>query len=101
MLTIPGTPALSSFRIEKLLSQLQSQDNSIQAINARFVHFVQLDGQLTDAETQMLNRLLDYGFSCASVESSPSAETWNSTSLWIVPRVGTISPWSSVVACPL
>ncbi|MCQ8127075.1 phosphoribosylformylglycinamidine synthase [Methylomonas rivi] len=97
MLTIPGTAALSSFRIEKLLSRLQGLDASIQAVSARFVHFAQLEGPLTDTQTQMLSRLLDYGDVAqeAAAAEDTRAETVFTASLWVVPRLGTISPWSS------
>ncbi|QPK64280.1 phosphoribosylformylglycinamidine synthase [Methylomonas sp. LL1] len=88
MLTLPGTAALSSFRIEKLLTQLQSLDSGIQAVSARFVHFVQLEAGLADAEVEMLKRLLDYGY------ATPVADL-QGDKLWVVPRLGTISPWSS------
>mgnify|MGYP001267670563 CR=1 FL=1 len=94
MLTIPGTPALSSFRIEKLLSQLQNIDSRVRAVRAHFVHFVQLEGTLGEEERQMLQRLLDYGY--ANPVSQPAAEAdVMATTLWVVPRLGTISPWSS------
>jgi len=90
MLTIPGTAALSSFRIEKLLTQLQALDNRIQAVTAQFVHFVQLDGTLGVEEQSMLERLLDYGSGTLTVPESAEQ-----IRLWVVPRMGTISPWSS------
>ncbi|MGR8930106.1 MAG: phosphoribosylformylglycinamidine synthase [Gammaproteobacteria bacterium] len=89
MLIIPGTTALSSFRIEKLLNQLQSVYAEIQGVNAYFVHFVQLDGDLSAAEKVMLQRLLDYGTGSVAGESAEDFK------LWVVPRLGTISPWSS------
>ena len=88
MLTIPGTSALSRFRIEKLLTELQAIDSQISAITARYQHFVQLDGALSDEQQAMLQRLLDYGF------ADPIAEL-SGSKLWVVPRLGTISPWSS------
>ena len=95
MLTIPGTAALSSFRIEKLLGQLQSLDNRIQAVNARFMHFAQLDGDLTQAQSQMLERLLDYGYTQLVEDVSNEESEKQIYTLWVVPRLGTISPWSS------
>jgi phosphoribosylformylglycinamidine synthase len=88
MLTIPGTSALSPFRIEKLLGRLQTLNASVSAVSARFVHFVQLDGELLAAERAMLERLLDYGNHQHAVESIGD-------SIWVVPRLGTITPWSS------
>ena len=95
MLTIPGTAALSSFRIEKLLGQLLSLDNRIQAVNARFMHFAQLNGDLTQAQSQMLERLLDYGYTQPVEDVSNEESEKQIYTLWVVPRLGTISPWSS------
>ncbi|MGY6276888.1 phosphoribosylformylglycinamidine synthase [Methylomonas sp. MgM2] len=89
MLILPGTPALSPFRIEKLLSRLRASDSRILSVDAGFVHFVQLNGQLSVDETAMLRRLLDYG---SGTSASGSAD---GVKLRVVPRLGTISPWSS------
>ncbi|MDD2760617.1 MAG: phosphoribosylformylglycinamidine synthase, partial [Methylomonas sp.] len=94
MLTIPGTPALSSFRIEKLLGQMQSVEHTIRKVEARFVHFVQSDAELAGMELQMLTRLLDYG-DVATAPDASAESTASVTTLWVVPRLGTISPWSS------
>jgi len=100
MLTLSGTSALSRFRIEKLLTELQAVAGSITAVSARFQHFVQIDGQLSAEQAAMLERLLDYGQSDESSENIAVEESGGSpepqfVSLWVVPRLGTISPWSS------
>ena len=88
MLIIPGTAALSRFRLEKLLSELQAVQPEISAISARFLHFVQLQGELQQEETAMLASLLNYG-------EAADASQLAGTKLWVVPRLGSISPWSS------
>ncbi|MEI8573319.1 phosphoribosylformylglycinamidine synthase [Methylomonas sp. LW13] len=100
MLTLSGTSALSRFRIEKLLTELQTVAGSITAVTARFQHFVQIDGQLSAEQSAMLERLLDYGQSDensenAAVEGNGESPESPFFSLWVVPRLGTISPWSS------
>ncbi|QSB03059.1 phosphoribosylformylglycinamidine synthase [Methylomonas sp. EFPC1] len=100
MLTLSGTSALSRFRIEKLLTELQAVAGSITAVSARFQHFVQIDGQLSAEQSAMLERLLDYGQSEENSENATVEEGGESpepqvVSLWVVPRLGTISPWSS------
>ena len=47
---IPGAPALSAFRIAKLLSRLQALEPAVSALETRFVHFVDLKRALTAAE---------------------------------------------------
>ncbi len=88
MLIIPGTSALSRFRIDKLLAELQKIDDRITGLTARFQHYVQLDAQLPPEKLSFLERLLDYGYADAIAEL-PGAK------LWVIPRAGSISPWSS------
>ncbi|MDD5461723.1 MAG: phosphoribosylformylglycinamidine synthase [Methylococcales bacterium] len=88
MLTIPGTSALSDFRIKKLLSELQAVYPAVTAVSARFIHFVDVENNLDECQTAILNQLLSYG-------SGLSAGVQDSQSLLVVPRSGTISPWSS------
>jgi phosphoribosylformylglycinamidine synthase len=85
VLTLPGAVALSPFRVEKLLASLTSPRPA--AIDARFVHFVAIAAPLDAAETQVLERLLTYG---TAATGAPQGEL-----LLVLPRFGTVSPWSS------
>src|SRR5215472_5664670 len=89
MLQIPGAPALSAFRIAKLLSRLQELEPRVTALASRYIHFADIERPLTPAEREVLERLLTYG-PRAEVAAELGGET-----LLIVPRAGTISPWSS------
>jgi phosphoribosylformylglycinamidine synthase len=40
MFSLLGGPALSQFRLDKLLAQLQALDPRVRAISSRFIHFV-------------------------------------------------------------
>lgn len=80
-----STAALSEFRLEKLLANLQSVQPDIHKVAARFVHFV--SGDMTPEQKGVLEQLLTYG-STVQVEESGDC-------LLVVPRSGTISPWSS------
>ena len=42
MLQLRGTPALSTFRQEKLLVSLRGEVASIESVTAEFMHFVEL-----------------------------------------------------------
>ncbi|WP_431067032.1 phosphoribosylformylglycinamidine synthase [Methylotuvimicrobium sp.] len=88
MLKIPGTSALSAFRIEKLLARLQEIEPAIHGISACYLHFVELERAISASEQTLLNRLLAYGSGTAG--SFP-----NGLRLTVIPRPGTISPWSS------
>lgn len=88
MLVLFGSSALSSFNQSKLLAQLKSRGVDIAGISARYVHVVAHDAELTLDEQATLDNLLTYGPSIDTLEDYPQ-------SLVIVPRAGTISPWSS------
>ena len=83
-----GSPALSSFRTEKLLSQLQSSVPAISHVYAEYVHFANVQGELSAEQTDILQKLLTYG-------PAYSAEEPAGTLLLVIPRFGTISPWAS------
>ncbi|SBS30099.1 Phosphoribosylformylglycinamidine synthase [Marinomonas aquimarina] len=90
MLTLHGSAALSAFRKAKLLAGLQDLYPSITDIDAQFLHFVELkSGQALTAEQQgVLEQALTYGAKSAPIQVSDNY-------VLVVPRLGTISPWSS------
>lgn len=88
MLILRGAPALSAFRHGKLLDQLTSKVPAVTGLYAEFAHFADVDGTLSADERQVLARLLEYG------PSVPVQEPAGRLFL-IIPRFGTISPWSS------
>ena len=92
MLTLPGASALSEFFRAKLLHQLQELCPQLADIEARYIHFVEVDSEPTGAQRQLLDALLRYGpreSASATTRQAPAVE------LLVVPRAGTISPWSS------
>ena len=58
MLQIPGPPALSTFRLAKLLERLQALEPTVLAVDARFMHFVDLAQSLSTAQHAVLQKLL-------------------------------------------
>ncbi len=85
-----GAAALSEFRTARLLSSLRAIAPQVQALETTFVHFVDTP-ELGAPQLDTLTALLNYG------ESNQSAAAPQSGSLLrlVVPRPGTISPWSS------
>jgi phosphoribosylformylglycinamidine synthase len=82
-----GISALSEFRKAKLLSRLQAIDSSIQDVEAEYIHLANASQKLTASEEAQLKQLTTYG----SAFTGSTAGT-----LYLaVPRLGTISPWSS------
>jgi phosphoribosylformylglycinamidine synthase len=94
---LPGAPALSAFRIAKLLARLRAVEPALAAIDARFVHFVELSRPLDTARRAVLARLLHYGpEEPADGRTASTAERRGASGrIVVVPRPGTISPWSS------
>ncbi|MFV0454649.1 MAG: phosphoribosylformylglycinamidine synthase [Pseudomonas sp.] len=88
MLILRGAPALSAFRHGKLLAQLTAKVPAVSGLYAEFAHFAEVTGTLGTDEEQVLARLLKYG------PSVPVQEPVGRLFL-VVPRFGTISPWSS------
>src|SRR5947209_17372628 len=87
VLTLPGAIALSPFRIEKLLAGLPRLLAEAITIDTRFVHFAAIREPLDARETQVLEKLLTYG--------SPAQGEPKGGLLLVLPRFGTVSPWSS------
>ena len=90
MLTLPGAPALSPFRITKLLGLLRAREPSVTGLTSRFVHFTDTARTLEAAQLGILARLLTYGPRVDAVEADEKGEL-----VIVVPRAGTISSWSS------
>ena len=88
MLILRGAPALSAFRHGKLLAQLTDKVPAVRGLYAEFAHFAEVSGTLGADEQQVLARLLKYG------PSVPVQEPAGRLFL-VIPRFGTISPWSS------
>ena len=89
MLIIRGCAAFSDFRLANTLRDLHVISSKIFSLRTEHVHFVQLSEQLSDNESEQLYQLLDYG------EITTKQTDLGENSLIVVPRPGTISPWSS------
>ncbi|MDX9740104.1 MAG: phosphoribosylformylglycinamidine synthase [Gammaproteobacteria bacterium] len=88
MLRLSGSAAHSSFRLDKLTAAARESLPALNRITSSFVHFVDLERPLTAEERAMLDRLLSYG----EPPSEDAAEGWM---LLVVPRPGTVTPWST------
>ena len=88
MLKLRGAPALSDFRLQKLRQRLADRLGRPVEIRSEFIHLVELFETLTADEEQVLRRLLTYG--PPLYDPPPRGHL-----LFVTPRPGTISPWSS------
>jgi phosphoribosylformylglycinamidine synthase len=88
MMILTGAPSLSAFRRKKLLSTLQQKVPSTVSVYAEYVHFAELSQALSESGVETLQALLTYG---------PREEKTSTKGqlVLVVPRPGTISPWSS------
>jgi len=89
VLVLPGAPARSAFRLDKLRAALAPLAPGLTGLDARFVHLVDLQAPLDDASRAVLDALLRY-----DTLDPPPAELPRLDVL-VTPRPGTISPWSS------
>jgi len=87
MLSLIGPAAETDFRLSKLLQRLQLRSNVIQDVSVNFVHFVHSINRLSDSDIDLLKALLTYG---KKTDPTPREGT-----LYVVPRLGTITPWAS------
>lgn len=90
ILSLPGTAALSAFRRERLLAEMQQRVPALISVEAIYWHFALIESALGTQEAAVLKRLLVYGPKIDDDRSVPKGEV-----LLVVPRLGTISPWSS------
>ena len=86
--TFRGSPALSEFRINSLMQKFQQQQLPVKSVYAEYVHFVALNAALSAEQEAKLKALLHYGPTLAEHEAKGE-------SFIVIPRVGTISSWSS------
>jgi len=90
MLILPGSNALSAFRSQRLLTQLHAVAPAIVAVQARFYHFIDSSAALSEDEQARLGAMLTYGEPAAAPLQEGASEAF-----FVIPRLGTISPWAS------
>ncbi|MEJ6669787.1 MAG: AIR synthase-related protein, partial [Pseudomonadales bacterium] len=87
MLYIPGQKALSAFRTEKLQTKIQALGLSYVLEETQYEYYLETSGELNAEMRARLTVLLDAGS-----EPSPRLTGFE---LFVVPRLGTLSPWRS------
>src|SRR5258705_6887933 len=79
-------PAVSAFLLDKHNSRLTEIHRALRVTAAEYWHFAEAERPLEARESEVLARLLEYG------EPAPPG---TGPMRLAVPRLGTISPWSS------
>ncbi len=87
-LSLRGRNALSEFRARKIHDALRQARLDLSGISAEHWHFASVTRALNDGERAILDRILTYG---PAAQPAPEAGQM----FLVVPRPGTISPWSS------
>jgi phosphoribosylformylglycinamidine synthase len=88
MFSLLGAPALSQFRLDKLLQSLQGRDSRVRAVSSRLIHFVDPSVPLDESQLELLGKLLTYG-------PRAQLQAERGQRLLVTPRLGTVSSWSS------
>src|SRR6185295_13958409 len=88
MLLLRGGPALSAHRKTRLLDRVRERAPAVRGLEAQYVCFADLERALSDDERALLGRI------AGEVEGGAAAGA-SAPLILVVPRVGTISPWSS------
>ncbi|MBT4493950.1 MAG: phosphoribosylformylglycinamidine synthase [Gammaproteobacteria bacterium] len=92
MMVLPGPAALSPFRVRKLEADLKAAGIETKIRDTQYLHFIDVDGLLAPDELSLLNSLLNYG---SESERRSAVDEVDSSFNLVIPRRGTISPWSS------
>ncbi len=88
VLRFQGARAISQFRREKLITELRQDVETVVSVDAQYWHFVSTTAELAPSQTDVLTSLLTYG----------PRRQWvppEGMLVLVVPRIGTISPWST------
>lgn len=91
-LVLPGPAALSAFRVQKLEADLKAAGITAKILDTQFIHIADVEGLLSARELNLLNVLLRYG---ADLDQRSAVVDVDASFRLVVPRRGTISPWSS------
>ncbi len=83
-----GNPALSAFRLEKLRTAIKAVAPNVSVEETRHWYFTELKAALTATEDGLLDRLLN-------IDAKLDKPAVRLQRFLVIPRLGTISPWSS------
>ena len=82
-----GSKVFSEFRKKALIKKLKLINPSINKIESSHLHLIESNNELNAEENKRLEKILSYSSSSISLELKDV--------IYIGPRIGTISPWSS------
>ena len=88
MIILRGAPSHSEFRLKKLVDDLSSAELPVKNVYAEYLHVAEASEALTSEEQSVLEKLLTYGPKLRGHDLEGMLRV-------VVPRPGTLSPWSS------
>ncbi|TLS75275.1 phosphoribosylformylglycinamidine synthase [Mariprofundus erugo] len=88
IITLKGADALSDFRREKLVDAMRRQGMAPASVCAHYIHIAEVNDGWSDDDTLRLAQLLDHAPEVFGEHAADSLFV-------VVPRIGTISPWST------
>lgn len=88
MCSFEGLAALTPFREQRLLSKIQKKFSKVKKISAQLFYFAEVDSSIQQAEQERLGALLPGATPTTLLDEEHFT-------VYVVPRFGTISPWSS------
>ena len=102
MLILPGSSALSGAKRRALLAEIRKSVPAVVSVDAIYIHLVHStnDGAETELlqsdspSRRTLDRLLSYGDDIALPETRSAFEEGSGV-IYVLPRPGSVSPWSS------
>ncbi|MFN7214008.1 MAG: phosphoribosylformylglycinamidine synthase, partial [Lysobacteraceae bacterium] len=87
MIVLEGLPALSAFRLQRLRAECQAIHPAVEVLGTHHVYLIQArDGAAVD--TGAVGAILE---GCIATTPTPA----EAVSRFVVPRLGTLSPWAS------
>ena len=92
MMILPGRAALSAARQARALAKIKVVAPVATGVSARWTHVVDVKRPLTAPEQMQLEQMLAYG---PGDDMAALAVAVTQATVWVAPRLGTTSPWSS------
>ncbi|KZT42501.1 phosphoribosylformylglycinamidin [Sistotremastrum suecicum HHB10207 ss-3] len=103
MLLLPGSSSLSQSKQKALLLKIQTRCPKVSSVQAVHIHLVEavsksseeLISNRSSKERIILDTLLNYGHDSHPTQLDPHATSTSQENVYVFPRSGSISPWSS------
>ncbi len=93
MVEVVSGSSLFPARLQKKLAAIRRTNPGVRVLTGNYLHFVDVSAALSSEESRVLGELLRYGPTPST--SGGKVTIASGRKLIVVPRLGTISPWSS------